>query len=57
MSEKFCSYLLGAEDDIYTDIRGLTFWKKAKFGASEQRWMTEMSIFKSPGIATWLLKA
>lgn len=45
MIERFRNYLLGAEVDVYTENRGITFGKRGKLCAIEQKLMAEMSMF------------
>ena len=43
VTEKFRSYLLGHQYDVFTDNNPLAHWETAKFGAVEQRWIAEMA--------------
>ena len=43
VTEKFRSYLLGHRFDVFTDNNPLTHLQTAKFGATEQRWIAEIS--------------
>ena len=45
VSEKFRGYLLGHHFVVYTDNNPLSHMDKAKFGAAEQRWVSELQVF------------
>ena len=46
VTEKFRSYLLGHRFDVFTDNNPLTHLQTAKFGATEQRWIAEISAVR-----------
>ena len=43
VTKKFRSYLLGHRFDVFTDNNPLTHLQTAKFGATERRWIAEIS--------------
>lgn len=45
LTEKFGSYFLVAQREVYTDSTNLAMWKKTKLGAIEQRWVAQISVF------------
>lgn len=45
LTEKFCSYLLGAKIHVYTSSRNSLFWQAAQWGAIEQKWLAQLSMF------------
>lgn len=46
MVEQFITYLVGARVEVYTGNTNLAFWEKAMLGAIDQRWITELAMFK-----------
>lgn len=45
VTEKFRSYLLGAEFEVLTDNNPLSHLETAKLGAVEQRWASQLALF------------
>ena len=45
VTEKFCSYLLGAEFEVLTDNNPLSHLETVKLGAVEQRWASQLALF------------
>ena len=45
VTEKFRSYLLGNEFEVYTDNNPLKYLQTAKLGAVEQRWASQLASF------------
>ena len=45
VSEKFRGYLLGHHFVVFTDNNPLSHMDKARFGATEQRWISELQVF------------
>ena len=45
VTEKFRSYLLGAEFEVLTDNNPLSHLETAKLGAVEQRWTSQLALF------------
>ena len=46
ITEKFRSYLLGSEFEVFTDNNPLSHLQTAKLGGVEQRWAAELALFK-----------
>ena len=45
VTEKFRSYLIGSEFEVYTDNNPLKYLQSAKLGAVEQRWVSQLASF------------
>ena len=45
VAEKFCEYLIGSHTVVLTDNNPLAYLHTTKLGATEQRWVAQLTAF------------